>query len=1286
MTRILAFACLLTLLASVRPASADETAMTIRDFTARGFCPDAVNYTVDLPYPRMKFLKRLAAEGGPIVPCQVTPGPDGGSSTLTFVTDLPPNATRTFRIVNEGADPPAPSVKLDKVKDAVELTSNRGGVRLPPLGEKTFDKPVPANTLPAPILAFRANGADAAAAKWIGGGKILSERLAKSLSVKTIVDGPVLTTVRYEIQWAAGGFYRADVTMTHDVPLAKVREEFDVNEHSDADFWEIDLGSGWSPDRYEFGQHFGNGVGGDTTTVETIDKLVDRAKRLQQPTRWCLGLFREEEQKAKPDDFALVGYIPMNRGWWRRTIALQVESTKPGEARVRFPMAVRPAVWYREIGSDTSPYSMQEHDPALPVTLGRRAWGLVLGTPKWPQAEKAMVSWSAPWHGLKPLASLGPMARLWSSYGIVGLDRYKDFILEWPDSGVKYPRLYRTAPAEKGDKLPIVQEKELRWIASYFLSYPDPSHHVCAGNYLFADHADEVLSWPGLPAEKRAELRAQLALAAYLYEEADVMQYANGSHPGNPNMGTARFMSADTFLALLPDHPMAAAWRTHMAGFTEYKMATQIAPGGGYFEFGGAYHMHGYARTTNALPGLVKAGADEKLLARLFDYHKQDWDYYLNLLTPIYPRWGTRMIPGMANSPPSNTATFSDAAGSIAPRDKPFAANLLWAWNANGASTLDGNPSLKAEGVEPVEPKLASRLFPGIGVIFRAHQGPDETYMLLRSGFNWSHWYTDPGHFILFSRGAPLVPDQPYQYWGSPDKNVDVYNTVRFGDPSNQIPYGWPDGNVLDHRFGPSVDYAWVSTGVPDWFIEPGATPPFRPADGKPVRLLSGEGEQKQGAFSWDRQVVFLKGKTATEPNYFVIRDSTSGPGSLTSHLFLNLLGRKENVQFKDGRMLVDTEWPTKLDVAFLQPTPPAPDFTELSEVISPHGANFAARWPKEQPMSRNWISKDGKPVTPATVGSATEQHVVMRLTNPPGQGQTWVLFPRGKDEAPPKIESPSPGVVKVTHAQGVDYVFLGLPTGELMKAKVDDVEFMGFAGAVRVGKEKVTFTLTRGMGRAGYKGHVLVSNDPFEASVPIGEIKPGQQVMHSEPAADFSPDPAIVKKSQEGSGLKTDEIVQVSTQGDATTYVTSKIGAPPWSKDGVCINGGPSSVIVSPGKVRFISDMANYVQLSAGAVGVRGVGPFDLTFTDTEITGKVAGKMRSLAVTWPKGIVRPMFTLDGVRWFAGFADDPSYSKGLPTPQFAVAFAVFDGKHDVAVREWAFPAPPPLPPRTHVKF
>jgi hypothetical protein len=135
-----------------------------------------------------------------------------------------------------------------------------------------------------------------------------------------------------------------------------------------------------------------------------------------------------------------------------------------------------------------------------------------------------------------------------------------------------------------------------------------------------------------------------------------------------------------------------------------------------------------------------------------------------------------------------------------------------------------------------------------------------------------------------------------------------------------------------------------------------------------------------------------------------------------------------------------------------------------------------------------------------------------------------------------------------------------------------------------------------------------------------------------------------------------------------------------------VKINAGKAQILTDGKTVRFIVADANYAKISVGNIAVRGTGPFDLTFATDKITGVVEGKTRTIAVTWPEKIIRPMYKMDGNRWFAGWADDHSIAKGAATPQFGIAFGVTAGKHTVEVSEWTYPQLPSVPMQAAVKF
>ena len=1235
---------------SLTTNAVEPQTITLKDWTGRGFAPDLVNYACD--GKRVDRLRLVGPDGQPVA-MQV------GDGALSFIAELPANTNVTYTLRDDGTGERGVSgLRVAKEGEALVLANGLLAVRVPAEQTKTFTTPVAAATLPAPILGFQS-----ARSGWLGGGKIFAERKVKALRVVLAVQGPVFCTVRYELEFAAGGYYRATVRVEDRVPVVKVTEEYDPGVMDGTDCWELNLTAGWGPDQMEIARTCGNGEV-DHGHVEPLEKLKDKPSWYLVPdSAWGapisqLGLFNAAAQQADPAGSPLAGVVPLHKGDWRHMNALEIQSTGAADVRVRFPMSRRYASWLREVTSETSPFSMQEHEPGQSLTYSRRHWGLVLAKPaRTCQGESGKA--------------IGPFYQARLFYGVVGLDRYKDFVLDWPDSDVKYPRLYlaaadvekykrdlqaSTLPEDFKRKLiageyvlrgdAAVGQKKADWLAknlAYLVGFPFSSptigHHATANNYLTSAAADDVLAWPGLDAAARDAIRARVALLCYLWEDGDVISYADGSHPGNPNMGTARSSSMASFLALVPDHPMATAWQKHMGPYIEYKAMTQTVPGGGYFEYGAAYHMHGYARVMNNLPALTAAGTPPS--AHLLEADQQDWAYYLNLLTPVDSRWKYRVIPGLANSPPGYSQHLLEAAGEIAPRAPELAANLVWAWQVNGANDnndpINGlNGILAPAALAPKEPALTSAIYPGVGVIFRAHQGPDETYMFFRAGNNWSHWTEDQGHMILISRGATLLPFQPYQYWGVQSKEFDDKNVLRFGHPENKMPHAWPDANILDHAFGPTVDYAWASVGFPDWYIQPGAMPEFGGKVDAPVgtggtRKLAAGTPQQQGAFDWDRQVLFLKGRTGPSPNYFVVRDSVTGAGQLATWLYLNLLGPKENVKIDGGNLFIDTEWPVKLDVRFPQLSAVKPDFYEERQPVALGGYSGPSWWRKEGAVSRDWLSKDGKPFPPGASQGLNknpgfwEQHTMARIAGAPGAGYFGLFYPRTANEPAPKVSTPAAGVMKIEHPEGADYAFLAATpftyTGE-------DVVFAGCAGAVRIAKDgAVTLALTGGRGKVGYKGTILTGTAPFEKTFRPGELKPGETVLTAPPA------PAGAR------------------------------------------------VIAEGGTVRFVAPDPVYVKLTAGNVGVRGVGPFDLTFTADKITGTVEGPTRTIVTTFPAGIVRPMYRMDGNRWYAGWADDHSIVKGTANPQFGLAFGVTAGKHAVEVSEWKWPELPPVPAR-----
>ncbi|HUS48065.1 MAG TPA: hypothetical protein VM098_08095 [Phycisphaerae bacterium] len=290
---------------------------------------------------------------------------------------------------------------------------------------------------------------------------------------------------------------------------------------------------------------------------------------------------------------------PLHKGDRRRANSLPV-FVKGGQVRVQFPMSVVQTSWLKEPRSDVSPFSCHEHDPALPATYGRRVWALVL-TPR------AIAS-----AALQGGAGTGNAVRIY--YGVVGLDRYKNYILEWEDTGVEYPRVFTTpewqAKPAQGD-LPDIRTgggRDLQASINLIVSSISIHHHHTLGDFGGpVGAAEAALANPNLPADDRAALRRRLALLCYLLTEPDVTSAGNGSHHGNPNMGIARLSDRSNLAALIPDHPMHKTWAEYMGDFMAYKQGTFMAPEGSWIEYGVSYHQHGYGKIHR---GLMVTGAD----------------------------------------------------------------------------------------------------------------------------------------------------------------------------------------------------------------------------------------------------------------------------------------------------------------------------------------------------------------------------------------------------------------------------------------------------------------------------------------------------------------------------------------------------------------------------------------------------------------------------------------------------------------------------------------------------
>lgn len=227
--------------------------MTLKDWTGRGFAPDLVNYTIPTPADGGKGLRVLDA-GGKSLPVQFAPG-EKGLASLSFVASLPPNGTANYTIRSDGQGPAAlPAVSTTRDGNTLVLANQLLAVKVPAPLAKTYDTPMAADKLPAPLLAFR--GPDGV---WRGEGTILQHLSVKSVHITQSADGPVFTEERYRLDYVGGGFYQAVIRVTDQAPFAQVSEEFDLGVSANDHYWQLNLSKGWKPDAAEFMSVAGQG-------------------------------------------------------------------------------------------------------------------------------------------------------------------------------------------------------------------------------------------------------------------------------------------------------------------------------------------------------------------------------------------------------------------------------------------------------------------------------------------------------------------------------------------------------------------------------------------------------------------------------------------------------------------------------------------------------------------------------------------------------------------------------------------------------------------------------------------------------------------------------------------------------------------------------------------------------------------------------------------------------------------------------------------------------------------
>jgi len=1198
----------------------DDGNIRLTDYGYRDWGPELVRYRVDTErFVPGKLV--LTGPDGRAVPFQIEDG------VLSFVAGLKRGESNVYTLAASEKDRSAENSTTVHIKAegadggvrAVVVGNAFFSLRLPAPQEKTFDAPVAADQVPPPILAWKQHGFD-----WAGGARFLTERRVSSYRVRCISDGPACVAYEARYRFEPPGEYVWRVRVSDGLKQAVVTEEFDFGEITEGrDFLMLGLGENWKPQRVGFadgarmkredaGPYLERKAREQNKAVENVsiytpplpDKPAEGLVLLEKITatgawgpRGAFELSATHQIDGKPATQS-VSICPWHVGSWRRAMALLAWNDPARGIQVALPISVRLTRWYLEVTDDRSPFSTHEHDPELPRSYGRRVWALGFGVDD-------IIS-----------------TRI--NCGYVGLDRYKNWVVDWPEdrAKAKYPRAFTTLEGlgriiESLDRHP---EKELLeklflingrvesavanarsvlrgmqnpytppWRVFGLMGFNQPYFRLS-----WAVLAEDALACPDLPAELRAELRRHLALWAYLYADPDYDPRMSGVHLGNPNMPIGRSTALIEFAALLPDHPMYDYWMKQTKAWIEERLAICTTPGGAWFE-PPTYQMYGPTRAATIAQIMLRNGGFGDL-AKL-GYHARALTYDANLTMPD-PRYkGWRILPGMGNSGNTLEGVWGMGAGVMEQADPDMAGFFLYMHRlCSGNQRVSQGNTPEYSFFLPIDlpekPRPLRTVFiPGYGVAFRSHYGsPLETAMLFRSGYNKSHWDTDDLNVILYGKGAPLSPGTGYQYYYGPAmKNNAIYhNRCKPGDPHMREPFGRVENTIQDYGFGENADYALGREYYP----------PECFADGK-------------GEMEWRRHVLFLKSRRPEGANYFVMRDTFLGPDGKPDTTGRNAWWHWLNLDTADRIKVGGTPFDTGT-VAFNEVVPDAkmPVLTGRTlDLATEFGASthiwFATpRQPQvravmtfDYQMAPNYHHRTFGERLGVLSAKDKETKTIIRIEAPASRGFCYVVYPRADGEPAPVCTALAPGCIKVVTPESTDYVFL---SDAPLNFNADGVVFTGKAGAVRIFKDRVALCMNSGSGSIGYKGCILTGHGPFERTFALGDIKPGRIDM-----------------------------------------------------------GGYEKKIVS-------------VDIGQG-VTVRGEAPFEASLDGQAIRIRTRGRARVLTVTLPPFIIRPDLTVDGQRWMAGWSDWASSDWGRMKNSYLAAVSTLEGEHELVIRDMVFP-------------
>jgi len=746
--------------------------------------------------------------------------------------------------------------------------------------------------------------------------------------------------------------------------------------------------------------------------------------------------------------------------------------------------------------------SGRQVDVECPIGLGRRCWSIRTSTR---QEMLAPV-------GTSPTALDAERVQR-----CLGLDITRNWVTTW-DSKSRYPRLFvkpgtRTAPpaglksqAEFDRAYAAAMSQADRMLDGYLKSGMDNTvgypgwmlgywHGIIVANGLDTLGGSEFCT-----PEKKAALQKKLAILTYCLTSKDAWSDKQSNYGwGSMNMPVGRWGGLVVMASALGDHPMTGPWLKDAGRYFNMLLKTEYSDDGVAVScphYIGASSTSFYSWIILANSGQFRDVSQEPVL-------KSFARYYMQLMTPIDPRWGIRVLLNEGDTR-TGSSPFPGILGTLfRVSDPDLAGQLMRMWR-EGGSDLSGGMGIPDERIidttVPERPlRLVSEVYPGFGAFLRrrALSTPEESYLAFVGGnFMIDHANTDQFAFHWHDKGVPLSVFNGSLYepmtCTALSHNTIAWDVRRGGakDPGKDQPGNWYHDNgqpyvdlggrtpALHYEIGwdkegqKITDTRGVVTRATECsgaallegtvHIKALVEMPTRAAD-YAIAIASQAwppAKRLDAPFTWTRRLLAVQAPTAAGMNYLIIRDDFGGWAGRTPSF--NYWALADGVTLGDRQATFQGGLGLDTDLRVLAPAQATlyQDAFTNTQCEGAVGARHRERY--------------GKPFS--------ETYALCRVEGQKGQGFFVTLFPRKPDEPQPIIQPwTGPQGAKVTWKGETHYVLLAAQEQQI---NADGIHAKAAALVVKV-TEDGNFSLSLPLGgKAAFRGQSVESDQPAEIVV----------------------------------------------------------------------------------------------------------------------------------------------------------------------------------------------------------